>query len=78
MFEWLDGTWTECQSQRSYHDAIMSAAAKLGRYSAYVRKWGLHEGFLGDGRIARVAVDVAPAATPSGSSEDAWARVSAQ
>ena len=74
MFEWLDGTWRECQSQRSYHDAIMSAAAKLGRYSAYVRKWGLHEGFLGDGRIARVAVTGTPDPTPTVSTEDTRAR----
>ncbi len=75
MAEWLAGTWTECQTQRSYHEAIMSAAAQLRRHSAYVRKWGLHEGFLGDGRIARVAVGVAPTEMPSTSPEDALARV---
>ena len=56
MLEWIDGRWTESQAQRSYHEAIVSAAEKLWRRSQYVRKWGLHDGFLGDGRIARVAL----------------------
>ena len=56
MLEWLEGRWTESPAQRRYHEAIMTAAAQLRRRSAYVRKWGLHQGFLGDGRIARVAV----------------------
>lgn len=56
MLEWLAGDWTESPSQRSYHEAIMTAASELHRRSTYVRKWGLHEGFLGDGRIARVAL----------------------
>jgi putative glycosyltransferase (TIGR04372 family) len=78
MLEWLGGTWTECQAQHSYHDAIMSASARLRRSSSYVRKWGLHEGFLGDGRIARVAVGVDPTPTPSASPEDAWVRTATQ
>jgi hypothetical protein len=56
MLEWIDGRWTESQAQRSYHEAIVSAAAQLRQWSRYVRKWGLHDGFLGDGRIARVAL----------------------
>ena len=78
MIEWLNWTWTECQTQRSYHGAVMAAAAQLRRRSIYVRKWGLHEGFLGDGRIARVAVGVVPAGLPSGSSEDVGARAVAR
>ena len=78
MIEWLDGTRTECQAQRSYHEAIMSASARLRRCSSYVRKWGLHEGFLGDGRIARVALGVTPTRTPGASPEDAWARTATQ
>ena len=57
MLEWVKGNWTESPGQRSYHEAIMSAAAQLWRRSTYVRKWGLHEGFLGDGRIARVGLE---------------------
>jgi putative glycosyltransferase (TIGR04372 family) len=56
MLEWIDGRWAESQVQHSYHEAIVSAAAQLRRRSTYVRKWGLHDGFLGDGRIARVAL----------------------
>ena len=56
MLDWVRGRWTESDEQRSYHDAIMAASARLRRFSAYVRKWGLHEGFLGDGRIAQVSV----------------------
>ena len=56
MLGWLAGDWTESASQRSYHEAIMVAATQLRRRSIYVRKWGPHEGFLGDGRVARVAV----------------------
>ena len=78
MFEWLGGTWTECQAQRSYHEAVMSASARLRRHSSYVRKWGLHEGFLGDGRIARVAVGVAPDGMPGPLLEDVWTRAAAQ
>ena len=56
MLGWLAGDWTESAGQRSYHEAIMVAATQLRRRSIYVRKWGPHEGFLGDGRVARVAV----------------------
>lgn len=56
MVDWIRGRWHESDEQRSYHDVIMAASARLRRYSAYVRKWGLHEGFLGDGRIAQVSV----------------------
>jgi putative glycosyltransferase (TIGR04372 family) len=55
MLSWIEGRWTESEIQRRYHEAIMTAAARLSR-RPYVRKWGLHEGFLGDGRIARVAL----------------------
>ena len=57
MLEWVGGRWTESPGQLSYHEAIMSAATQLWRRSTYVRKWGPHEGFLGDGRIARVALE---------------------
>ena len=56
ILEWLAGDWTESAAQHSYHEAIMAAAAQLRRRSKYVRKWGLHEGFLGDGRIARIGL----------------------
>ncbi len=56
MLEWIDGHWVESQAQRSYHEAIVSAAAQLRHWSRYVRKWGLDDGFLGDGRVARVAL----------------------
>jgi putative glycosyltransferase (TIGR04372 family) len=56
MLEWISGRWTEHPAQRAYHDAAVSAAQELGRRLYYIRKWGLHEGFLGDGRIARVAL----------------------
>ena len=56
MLAWLKGDWTESPGQRGFHEAILSATAQLRRHSSYVRKWGLDEGFLGDGRIARVAL----------------------
>jgi putative glycosyltransferase (TIGR04372 family) len=56
MLDWVDGRWSESDGQRRYHSTIMAAAERLG-HRPYVRKWGLHEGFLGDGRIARVALD---------------------
>jgi len=56
MLEWIGGRWTESAGQRHYHDAIMEATAGLWSSSIYVRKWGLHDGFLGDGRIAKVAL----------------------
>ena len=56
MLDWTAGEWVESPAQRSYHEAIVEAAAQLRRHSVYVQKWGLHEGFLGDGRIARVAL----------------------
>ena len=62
MLEWVRGHWSESPGQRSYHEAIMSAAQQLRRRSTYVRKWGLHEGFLGDGRIARIALEGAATA----------------
>lgn len=56
MVSWLGGHWTESEEQRRYHDAIMTAAGQLARRSTYIRKWGLHEGFLGDGRVARAGL----------------------
>lgn len=57
MLEWLSGEWTETPDQRRYHETIVAAADHLRRRgSLHVRKWGLHDGFLGDGRIARVAL----------------------
>jgi putative glycosyltransferase (TIGR04372 family) len=56
MLDWVRGAWTESPAQGSYHEAIMSAAAQLWRRSSYVQKWGLHDGFLGDGRVARAAL----------------------
>jgi putative glycosyltransferase (TIGR04372 family) len=56
MLTWIAGGWTESDGQRGYHDAIMASAAELHKRSNYVRKWGLDKGFLGDGRIARVAL----------------------
>lgn len=55
MLDWIGGRWSESPGQRHFHDAIMSATARLSR-SIYVAKWGPHEGFLGDGRIAKVAL----------------------
>ena len=56
MLDWVDGRWTESPGQRTYHDVIMAATKALWPRSGYVRKWGLDEGFLGDGRIAKVAL----------------------
>ena len=56
MLDWIDGRWNESEGQSRYHEAITAAAAQLARRSTYIRKWGLHEGFLGDGRIARVGL----------------------
>lgn len=56
MLEWLGGTWTESEDQRRFHDASVTAAAELWRRSQFIQKWGLDEGFLGDGRIARAAL----------------------
>jgi len=76
MLEWLVGSWTESETQRSYHEAVVGAWNRLRPYSAYVRKWGVHDGFLGDGRIARVATaSPMPLRMPS---EDAWVRVVSQ
>ena len=74
MLEWRGGNWTESEAQYRYHEKIISASARLRRHSAYVRKWGLHEGFLGDGRIARVAVVGTPDPAPTVSTEDTRAR----
>ena len=56
MLDWVQGRWTESDAQRQYHETIVATTAQLWRRSQYVRKWGLHEGFLGDGRIARIAL----------------------
>lgn len=78
MLDWVEGRWTESEAQRSYHDAIMAASARLRRHSAYVRKWGLHEGFLGDGRIARVGVAEAVTQLPGGASTQTEGRAVTQ
>ena len=74
MLDWLGGTRTESPAQRRYHDAIVSAAARLRRRFTYARKWGLHRGFLGDGRIAQIAVEEPPALSPEASREGTLAR----
>lgn len=53
MLDWVTGRWIESPGQRGYHEAAVAAAEQLREQSEHVRKWGLHEGFLGDGRIAR-------------------------
>jgi putative glycosyltransferase (TIGR04372 family) len=56
MLDWLDGRWTESAAQRGYHEAIGTAAAALRAESTYLRTLGPDGGFLGDGRIAKVAM----------------------
>lgn len=55
MLDWLDLRWTESAAQRGYHEAIGVAAAALRAESTYLRTLGPDGGFLGDGRIAKVA-----------------------
>ena len=76
MVDWLDGSWAESEAQRSYHDAVIAGWTRLRRHSAYARKWGVHDGFLGDGRIARVAME--SQAPLRMSSDDAWVRAVSQ
>jgi len=57
MRQWVHGERSESPGQRDYHDRIMAAAADLQTRMSYIRKWGLDDGFLGDGRIANVALE---------------------
>jgi putative glycosyltransferase (TIGR04372 family) len=65
MLDYAAGTWTESAGQRAYHTAIIDAISKLQKLN-HVRKWGLDGEFLGDGRIAKVAVEAVPGETVRG------------
>jgi putative glycosyltransferase (TIGR04372 family) len=56
MLGWIDRR-DESPGQRAYHAHIVAAAAALQSRVSYIRKWGLDGGFLGDGRIANVALE---------------------
>lgn len=47
----------ESPEQAAFREDIMRACEDLATRHAYVRKWGLDEGFLGDGRLARSTFD---------------------
>lgn len=56
LLDWVGGRWSESPGQRHYHETAVAAAAQLRDRLEHIRKWGLHDGFLGDGRIARAGL----------------------
>ena len=57
MLDDLDHDRPELPAQTAFREDVMRACEELGPRHAYVRKWGLDEGFLGDGRLARFTFD---------------------
>lgn len=57
MLDDLDHDRPESPEQAAFREAVMRACDELAPRHAYVRKWGLDEGFLGDGRLARFTFD---------------------
>jgi len=57
MLDDLDHDRPESPAQAAFREDVMRACEDLAPRHAYVRKWGLDEGFLGDGRLARFTFD---------------------
>lgn len=57
MLDDLDHDRPELPAQAAFREDVMRACDELAPRHAYVRKWGLDEGFLGDGRLARFTFD---------------------
>ncbi len=55
MLDDLEHDRLESPEQQGFREAVMRACVDLADRHAYVRKWGLHDGFLGDGRLAQVS-----------------------
>ena len=53
MLDDLDHDRPETPDQAAFRQAVIDACVALGPRHAYVRKWGVEEGFLGDGRLGR-------------------------
>jgi hypothetical protein len=50
--------WRDCESQARFRDRATAAGAVLAPVMPSVAEWGPDDGFLGDGRLARVQADL--------------------
>jgi putative glycosyltransferase (TIGR04372 family) len=53
MDDSLDRPWGESGAQARFRERVTAAALHLRTRVRYVAKWGIDDGFLGDGRVAR-------------------------
>lgn len=57
MHEGVARGWTESESQVQFRSRVVAAGTALADSVPYVGQWGPDEGFVGDGRLARVQAD---------------------
>ena len=53
MVEWLNGHRDESAAQQEFRTLATDKATALRYSTGYIRKWGVDNGFLGDGRLGR-------------------------
>jgi len=59
MIEGVRRGWTEDRAQADYRSRVIEAGRLLHPSLPLVRRWGTDDGFLGDGRLARVQASAA-------------------
>jgi len=57
MLDGVRGGWRDSTSQSRYRARVIEAGEALAARVRYVAKWGPVEGFIGDGRLARVQAE---------------------
>jgi hypothetical protein len=57
MVDGLEGGWRESDGQRRYRELAVATGAEVESRVRHVAKWGPLDGFIGDGRLARVQAD---------------------
>ncbi|MBI4887437.1 MAG: TIGR04372 family glycosyltransferase [Acidobacteria bacterium] len=57
MLAFLESPPPETDEQRCFRELLARLSIEMAPLHRYVRKWAAHEGFLGDGRVARFYAD---------------------
>ena len=58
MLDGLASGWEETQAQIRYRAAVVAAGESLASRVRHVAQWGPVDGFIGDGRLARVQAEI--------------------
>jgi hypothetical protein len=58
MLDGLANSWQESEAQKRYRAAVVAAGESLAPRVRQVAQWGPVDGFIGDGRLARVQAEI--------------------